>query len=78
MVHIFTSGVGFALAKRLLAELACNIQLRLCLACRSLQKGGVAKNELLKEHPNANIDLLQVDTSDPQSCIEAGNEIKKR
>ena len=73
------SGIGLALAKRLLAEVAPdNDHFRLCLACRSRQKGEVAKRELLKEHPSANIDLLLVDTSDPQSSIDAAREIMKR
>lgn len=72
------SGVGLAVAKRLLVEVASTRQIRLCLACRNMEKAEVTRQTLLREHPGAKIDLLQVDTSSPESAINAAKEIKKR
>ena len=43
-----------------------------------MDKAERARQYLLQEHPTAQIDLLQVDTSSPQSSIAAAQEIKRR
>lgn len=68
-------GVGLEVAKRLLSEVAPGVQLRLCLACRNQAKAKGAKGDLLKDYPHAKIDMLPVDTSDPQSCLNAAKDI---
>ena len=71
----FISGVGLAVAQRLLSE---HRDIRVCLACRNLRKADTARQSLLEEHPGAKVDVLQVDTSSPHSAIAAASEIQKR
>lgn len=69
-----------AVARRLLSEVAADETrpIRLCLACRNIDKAKKAQQDLLREYPTAHIDLLQVDTSDPNSAIKAAQQIKER
>ena len=69
-------GIGLAIARRLLVEIT--RPLRLCLACRNMEKAEAARQQLLREHPETQIDLLKVDVGQPQSAIAAAREIKKR
>ena len=71
-------GIGFAVARRLLQEVASSRPIRLCLACRNIEKAEAARQQLLSEHPEAQVDLLQVDVGQPQSAIAAAREIQKR
>ena len=69
--------MGLAVARRLLAEHP-GRQLRLCLACRNMEKAVAARGELLRDFPSAQIDLLYVDTSSPESAIAAARDIQRR
>ncbi|XP_061654554.1 3-keto-steroid reductase/17-beta-hydroxysteroid dehydrogenase 7-like isoform X2 [Phyllopteryx taeniolatus] len=69
------SGIGRALCERLLAE---DVQLRLCLACRNTQRAESARSALLTSHPEARVDLLQLDVGSVQSVLAAARELKAR
>ncbi|XP_008331825.1 3-keto-steroid reductase-like [Cynoglossus semilaevis] len=69
------SGVGLALCERLLTE---DSQLRLCLACRNMQRAQAARSALLTSHNNANIDLLHLDVGSVESVLAAAQEVKAR
>lgn len=69
------SGIGRALCERLLAE---DSGLRLCLACRNMQRAEAARSALLSSHSLANVDLLQLDVGSAQSVLGAAQEIKAR
>ncbi|XP_058506063.1 3-keto-steroid reductase/17-beta-hydroxysteroid dehydrogenase 7-like [Solea solea] len=69
------SGIGLALCERLLTQ---DSQLRLCLACRNLQRAEAARSTLLASHPDAHVDLLQLDVGSVQSVLTAAHEVKAR
>ncbi|XP_029970168.1 3-keto-steroid reductase [Salarias fasciatus] len=69
------SGIGLALCERLLCE---DGQLRLCLACRNMQRAEAARSALLTSHPDARVDLLHLDVGSVQSVLAAAQEIKAR
>ncbi|XP_034071222.1 3-keto-steroid reductase-like [Gymnodraco acuticeps] len=69
------SGIGLALCERLLTE---DSQLRLCLACRNMQRAEAARAALLTSHSNAHVDLLQLDVGSVQSVLSAAQEVKAR
>ncbi|KAJ8038739.1 3-keto-steroid reductase [Holothuria leucospilota] len=69
------SGVGFALAQRLLAL---EITVTVCLACRNVTKAEKAKSELEEEYKGAKVDILQLDTSSIASVNAAAKELQKR
>lgn len=69
------SGVGFAIAQRLLTL---EITLTICLACRNVSKAEKAKSQLTADHPEASIDILQLDTSSISSVSEAAKELQQR
>lgn len=52
------SGLGFAMCRVLLIKEA-----KVVMACRSLERANNAKNELLKEFPNGDIDIILYDQS---------------
>ena len=70
------SGIGLAVARRLLEDPERDI--RVCLACRNLKKAEDARRSLLLEHPGAQVDLIQLDTSSPRSTTAAAREIYNR
>ncbi|XP_041646834.1 3-keto-steroid reductase [Cheilinus undulatus] len=70
------SGIGLALCERLLSLDTEGLQL--CLACRNMQRAQAARSALLASHPNAQIALLQMDTSSITSVFSAAQEIKLR
>uniref|UniRef100_A0A8C8SC55 3-keto-steroid reductase/17-beta-hydroxysteroid dehydrogenase 7 n=2 Tax=Pelusios castaneus TaxID=367368 RepID=A0A8C8SC55_9SAUR len=70
-----SSGIGSALCKRLLQEAP---KVRLCLACRNMQKAAATKAVLLTAHPAAQVTLLQVDVSSLESVLRAASEIQCR
>ena len=77
-MHLFnTSGLGFAVARRLLEEDKSN-SLQLCLLCRNALSAEKARNTLLTSFPQASIDLIAVDTSRPHSVVSACEEIATR
>ncbi|XP_020795198.1 3-keto-steroid reductase/17-beta-hydroxysteroid dehydrogenase 7 isoform X2 [Boleophthalmus pectinirostris] len=69
------SGIGLALCERLLTE---DSGLRLCLACRNMQRAEAARSALLTSHPSAHVDLLQLDIGAVKSVISAAQEVKAR
>uniref|UniRef100_A0A665VVC9 Hydroxysteroid (17-beta) dehydrogenase 7 n=1 Tax=Echeneis naucrates TaxID=173247 RepID=A0A665VVC9_ECHNA len=69
------SGIGLALCERLLME---DSQLRLCLACRNMQRAEAARSALLTSHTNAQVDLLHLDVGSVQSVLTAAQEVKAR
>ncbi|XP_040911388.1 3-keto-steroid reductase/17-beta-hydroxysteroid dehydrogenase 7-like [Toxotes jaculatrix] len=69
------SGIGLALCERLLTE---DSQLRLCLACRNMQRAEAARSALLTSHTNAHVDLLHLDVGSVQSVLTAAQEVKAR
>lgn len=73
----FISGLGFAVARRLLEEGEADSH-HLCLLCRNTLSAEKARNALLISYPQANIDLVTVDTSRPHSVISACEEIISR
>ncbi|XP_020506912.2 3-keto-steroid reductase/17-beta-hydroxysteroid dehydrogenase 7 [Labrus bergylta] len=69
------SGIGLALCERLLTE---DSTLRLCLACRNMQRAQAARSALLTSHPDARVDLLHLDVGSVQSVLTAAQEVKTR
>ncbi|XP_065265096.1 3-keto-steroid reductase/17-beta-hydroxysteroid dehydrogenase 7 isoform X2 [Emys orbicularis] len=70
-----SSGIGSALCKRLLRE---DAGVRLCLACRSMQKAAATKAVLLAAHPAAQVTLVRLDVSSLESVLGAASEIQRR
>lgn len=71
----FHSGIGLALCERLLTE---DSQLRLCLACRNMQRAEAARSALQTSHPGAHVDLLPLDVGSVTSVLSAAQEVKAR
>nr|XP_057922639.1 3-keto-steroid reductase isoform X1 [Doryrhamphus excisus] len=69
------SGIGLALCERLLTE---DARLRLCLACRNMQRAEAARFALLTSHSDAHVDLLHLDVGSVQSVLTAAQELKSR
>ncbi|CAB1417332.1 unnamed protein product [Pleuronectes platessa] len=69
------SGIGLALCERLLTE---DTQLRLCLACRNMQRAEAARDTLLTSHADARVDLLHLDVGSVESVLAAAQEVKAR
>lgn len=78
------SGIGFGLAQRLLAEGVRGEgeggggDVRVCLACRNMQKAEAARQSLLADYPHSKVDLLHVDVSSIDSVKTAAAELQKR
>ena len=75
------SGVGLALAERLLSEnLTPNGDhlLSLCLGCRSIERAGHAREQILSKYPKALIELLLIDISSVASVEAASREVLER
>lgn len=73
-----TSGVGEALAKRLLEEAPSIAEVVLCLACRNLKKASIVRESLLSSFPSATVDMVYLDTSQPATAVQAAKELKLR
>ncbi|KAM7401066.1 hypothetical protein PAMA_005321 [Pampus argenteus] len=69
------SGIGLALCDRLLTE---DSQLRLCLACRNMQRAQAARSTLLTSHTGAHVDVVHLDVGSVQSVLTAAQEVKAR
>ncbi|KAM7378996.1 hypothetical protein PAMP_004576 [Pampus punctatissimus] len=69
------SGIGLALCNRLLTE---DSQLRLCLACRNMQRAQAARSTLLTSHTDAHVDVVHLDVGSVQSVLTAAQEVKAR
>lgn len=76
------SGIGFALAQRLLAEgvreEGGRREVRVCLACRNMQKADAARHSLLTDYPHSKVDLLHIDVSSVASVKMAAAELQRR
>ena len=66
------------MAQRLLAEGVGGEELRLCLACRNMQKAEAARQSLVADYPGSKVDVLRVDVSSVTSVKTAAAELKKR
>lgn len=69
------SGIGLALCERLLTK---DRALRLCLACRNMQRAEAARSALLTSHPCAQVDLLHLDVGSVKSVLSAAQEVEAR
>ncbi|WP_281615966.1 oxidoreductase [Flammeovirga sp. SubArs3] len=67
------SGLGLGTAKVLAKKEA-----HVILAARNLKKGQAAINEILKETPNASLDLMQLDLSDINTIKQFAIELKAK
>ncbi|KAJ1963443.1 hypothetical protein GGI12_002052 [Dipsacomyces acuminosporus] len=73
------SGVGFALAERLLSSKSSSLHpITVVLACRNVNKAEKAKSELLELHPNSAVELVQLDTASLSSVNNAAKEIMQK
>lgn len=67
------SGLGFETAKKI----ANNKEYEIILACRNLKKGKEAKDEIVAETNNKNINVMEIDTSSLKSVRNFVEEFKK-
>ncbi|KAJ2257146.1 hypothetical protein GGI13_000989 [Coemansia sp. RSA 455] len=65
------SGIGLAIARRLLSINSDGHEFRVVLACRNKGKGKAARDELLTTYPQAQVDLVELDTSSVASVERA-------
>ena len=75
IVFVYFSGIGLAVAKGLLQVYP---SLHLCLACRNVGKAKAAESELRQLVKNADISIVQLDTSSPASVVKASTELKEK
>ncbi|XP_071984224.1 3-keto-steroid reductase/17-beta-hydroxysteroid dehydrogenase 7 isoform X4 [Engystomops pustulosus] len=68
-------GIGLALCERLLSQ---NDQIRLCLACRNMQRAVSARSALLSSHPSADISIVQIDVGSIKSVLQGTKILKER
>uniref|UniRef100_A0A8C7GT07 Uncharacterized protein n=1 Tax=Oncorhynchus kisutch TaxID=8019 RepID=A0A8C7GT07_ONCKI len=68
-------GIGLALCERLLSE---DGRIQLCLTCRNLRRAQAARYALLTSHPDAQVALLQLDTSSICSVLTVAHDVKLR
>jgi len=66
-----SSGIGFEVAKVLAGKNA-----KVIIAVRNLNKGVVAKEKIVIEHPDANIEVMELDLADLSSVIKFVNDFK--
>jgi NAD(P)-dependent dehydrogenase (short-subunit alcohol dehydrogenase family) len=67
------NGIGFEVSKQLSESNATII-----LACRSLEKGELAKTKIKEFNKNAKLDLMQLDLSSKKNIINFSKEFKKK
>ena len=67
------SGLGFETAKKI----AKNMNYSLILACRTIEHGEKAREEIIKETGNKNIKVLKIDTSVLSSVRNFAEEFQK-
>lgn len=79
---ICCSGIGFALAQRLLAEGVGGgggeERVRVCLACRNRGKAEKARQSLIAANPGSVVDIINIDVSSIVSVKTACAEIERR
>lgn len=71
------AGLGLALAERVLQDHG-NLDVTICLACRSKTKAFEAQKEILAKFPRAKLEFLELDTSEVKSVLRAAKEFKER
>ena len=69
------SGIGFALALRLLQH---DVSIHVCLGCRNEQRADTARNSLLSKCPEANISVLLIDVAKPASVYRAAADVRQK
>jgi len=69
------SGIGFALAERLLQH---DASMHVCLGCRNKQRAEAAQASLLSKCPNASVSILLIDVAKPASVYQAAADLKQR
>ena len=67
------SGIGLETATALTGAGATVV-----LACRNLQKAGVARDQVLGHHPDGAVELLQLDLADQRQIAAASDEASER
>ncbi|KAG9283986.1 hypothetical protein G9A89_005493 [Geosiphon pyriformis] len=74
------SGIGFATAQRLLKDSSSNSSesVKIILACRNLIRADKARNELLKEFPDGDVEIIIVDVSSVKSVFVFCKTLKER
>lgn len=65
------AGLGFEISKVLVS-----VNYRIIMACRDVAKGHKAKDSIIKEFPNALIDVLQLDLSSQKSVANFADLVK--
>ncbi|XP_075472908.1 3-keto-steroid reductase/17-beta-hydroxysteroid dehydrogenase 7 isoform X2 [Ascaphus truei] len=68
-------GIGLALCERLLSQ---DDQIRLCLACRNMQRAEIARSALQASHPSADVGVLEVDVGSLKSVVQGAKELRER
>jgi len=69
------SGIGFALALRLLQR---DISVHVCLGCRSEQRAQAARASLLSACPSGSVSILLIDVAKPASVYQAAADVRQR
>jgi len=72
---VLFSGIGFALAVRLLQH---DIGIHVCLGCRNEQRAEAARSSLLSKCPDASVSILLIDVAKPSSVYQAAADIRQR
>lgn len=69
------SGIGFALALRLLQH---DVSIHICLGCRNEQRADAARASLLSKCPDADVSILLIDVAKPSSVYRAAADVRQR
>lgn len=69
------SGIGFALALRLLQH---DVSIHVCLGCRNERRAEAARSTLLCKCPDASVSILLIDVAKPASVYTAAADVKQR
>jgi len=75
LFYCFNRGIGLALAERLLQN---DIDMHICLACRSMHKSDIARRALQTKFPAATITIVLIDISSMASIYQASQVIQSR
>ena len=75
MFVVLFSGIGFALALRLLQH---DTSIHVCLGCRNEQRAEAARSSLLSKCPDASVSVLLIDVAEPASVYQAAADVRQR
>ena len=75
LLFVLFSGIGFALALRLLQH---DVSIHVCLGCRNEQRAEKARTTLLSKCPDANVSILLIDVAKPASVYQAAADARQR